>query len=137
MGWSLPLEVDHDGFKVSCAHLEAIGLGSGGILGVDQRIQSTVAFPAADQEPTNTVAGSSGFATDGAIGAGELPQTRAGEDPALVDVGDGVGALLQVGHDLGGEQDAGALLGDDITEHIKQVVAGNWIEAAGGFVQEN
>ena len=129
--------MDHDGFKVGCAHLEAVGLGGGGILGVDQRLQSTVAFPAADEKPTNTVAGSSGFATDGAIGAGELPPGRAGEDPALVDVGDGVGTFLQIGHDLGREQDAGALFGDDITEHIKQVVAGNGIEAAGGFVQEN
>lgn len=43
-----------------------------------------VSGSATDQGPANTVADSSRFTTDVAVGPGELPQGRAGEDPALV-----------------------------------------------------
>ena len=52
-----------------------------------------------------------------------------------MDVGNAVGALVQISGDVGGEQDAHALP-LQLEKHVRQVVPADGVKAAGGLVQD-
>ena len=69
-------------------------------------------------------------------GAKEGLSVGALKDPAILDVGDVVGAPVQVGSDVGGKQNGAAFRFHDVPEDARQLLPGYRVQAGGRLVQD-
>jgi len=75
-------------------------------------------------------------AFDELVGIDQVVPGGAGDDLPLFDVSDKIGALFEIGGDLRGEKDAAFAVLDELLEEFEQVIAGDGVQSAGGFVED-